>query len=39
VAADLIERDKAAILWKEAEELVKIMTAAGKTTKNNIHKS
>jgi four helix bundle protein len=39
VSSDLIKRENAAKLWKEADELIRIMTSASKTTKNNIHKS
>ena len=39
VSSELIERDKAATIWKEADELIRIMTASSKTTKSNIHKS
>ena len=39
VSAELIERDKAATIWKEADELIRIMTASSKTSKSNIQKS
>ncbi len=39
VSSELIERDKAAILWKEADELIRILTASSKTTKSKIQKS
>jgi four helix bundle protein len=39
VSSDLIKRENAAKLWKEADELIRIMTSASKTTKSNIHKS
>lgn len=38
VASDLIQREIAAKLWKEADELISIMTATSKTTKNNLNK-
>ena len=34
VSSDLIERDLASKLWKEADELIRIMTAATKTLKS-----
>lgn len=35
VETKLIKRDIAALLWKEADELVSIMTASSKTAKRN----
>jgi four helix bundle protein len=38
VATEIVKRDKALELWKEADELLKIMTASSKTAKNNLKK-
>ena len=38
VSAELLDKDKVTILWKEADELIKIMVASSKTIKSNINK-
>ena len=36
VTSDIVKRDKALKLWKEADELIKIMTTSSKTAKRNL---